>query len=202
MENGNLTRRSLLKTAALATTALAVPFAHGAFAASAFARRCRPDAVQPIDIGITPQRRGVIVGGVLIICRRLWAAPRGLVAQVRGVFQACEIAHAQRHAVELYIFDGIANRADVNRMASAAKYQTLPRGVGACSECERRAFRSKCSSGFSHRRVTRAGCCRVSSFLLGRLDGAQAVIFDHRFPGHRLDKQITHRPHECISPVW
>ncbi|HWX04188.1 MAG TPA: hypothetical protein VN065_00090 [Bradyrhizobium sp.] len=81
------------------------------------------------DISITPQRRGVIAGGVLIICRRLCAAPRGLVAQVRGVFQACEIAHAQRHAVELYIFDGIANRADVNRMASAAEYQTLPRGV-------------------------------------------------------------------------
>ena len=30
MENGYLTRRSLLKTAALATTALAVPFVRGA----------------------------------------------------------------------------------------------------------------------------------------------------------------------------
>src|SRR5436309_12987771 len=33
MENGHLTRRSLLKTATLATTALAVPFVHGARAA-------------------------------------------------------------------------------------------------------------------------------------------------------------------------
>jgi hypothetical protein len=37
MENGHLTRRSLLKTAALATTALTVPFVHGAFAAGKLA---------------------------------------------------------------------------------------------------------------------------------------------------------------------
>src|SRR3954452_871416 len=37
MENGYLTRRSLLKTAALATTALAVPFVRGAFAAGKLA---------------------------------------------------------------------------------------------------------------------------------------------------------------------
>jgi len=44
MENGHLTRRSLVKTAALAITALAVPFAHGAFAArvhKAVSTRCR-----------------------------------------------------------------------------------------------------------------------------------------------------------------
>jgi hypothetical protein len=37
MENGHLTRRSLLKTAALAATALTVAFAHGAFAAGKLA---------------------------------------------------------------------------------------------------------------------------------------------------------------------
>jgi hypothetical protein len=62
MENGHLTRRSLVKTAALATTALAVPFAHGAFAASAFARRCRPDAVQPIDIALPHSAVGSLPG--------------------------------------------------------------------------------------------------------------------------------------------
>jgi hypothetical protein len=37
MENGHLTRRSLLKTAALATTTLTVPFVHSAFAAGKLA---------------------------------------------------------------------------------------------------------------------------------------------------------------------
>jgi ABC-type glycerol-3-phosphate transport system substrate-binding protein len=37
MENGNLTRRSLLKTAALVSTALAAPFVRGAFAAGKLA---------------------------------------------------------------------------------------------------------------------------------------------------------------------